>query len=80
MSKIKKWKKVLEMEHFLKTFKESNFERIERLEEKLETLSNQVVGFVQLSSENRRRITELEADGDRKLTDKVILNFFNKNL
>lgn len=60
---------MLEMEHYLKTFKESNFERIERLEKKLETISNQVVGFVQLSSENRRRIIELEAGGKRKLAE-----------
>ncbi len=54
--------KILEIEQYLKILKSSNLERIIRIEESLQNVSNQVL-------ENRQRITQLEGGGQELHTE-----------
>lgn len=58
---MKSWKEQRqEMEHYLSLYKEINFERMDKMEEKLESVCHRVLGLEILVSEIRRRNSEPE--------------------
>lgn len=56
------WKRQMcELEQKVRLLSESNKERMERIEEKMDAFGSRVVEIAKINSENRRRITEMEA-------------------
>lgn len=65
--KGKPWKeqvaRVQDIEHYLKVFKQSSVGRMRRIEEKLGSACDRLLDMEKLSSENSRRIAQLEVGG-----------------
>lgn len=54
-------RRMLAMIQSLRLLSESNLERIERIEDKMNAFGNQALEMTEVSDENKRRITEMEA-------------------
>lgn len=61
-------KRVLEKLN-LRLLTESNLERINRIEEKMDAFGNQLHEIAKMSSENRNRITEMKFTNHQELTN-----------
>ena len=57
-------RRLLELESSLKSFNESNSERMMKTEEKLETICNRIDRLESLNSDDRREFTEMEITTD----------------
>ena len=57
-------RRLIELESSLKSFNESNSERMMKTEEKLETICNRIDRLESLNSDDRREFTEMEITTD----------------